>query len=97
MGHNSLSPGRLNKLKKERDEHEEICLSVLSGVLGNVLPDPGSYDAITRGKTMIEVWGIASGRGSTKDAARGAFTWRRYNTKNFPRQDWLIILTVKNL
>ena len=46
---------------------------------------------------MVEVWGIASGCGSTKEAARGAFTWRRYDTKNIPRQDWLVILTIKNL
>lgn len=45
------------------------------------------------------VWGLATGRGSTKGAARGAFTWREYPSgTTIPVGDWMNILRVeKNL
>lgn len=43
----------------------------------------------------VIVWGIAAGFGSTKDAARGAFTWREYPTEQkIPRQDWIEIIKI---
>ena len=42
------------------------------------------------------VWGLASGRGSTKGAARGAFTCREYEGE-IPRQDWLEIICAEKL
>lgn len=47
--------------------------------------------------TEFEVWGLAAGRKSTKDAARGAFTWQRYKTPNFDKKDWLMIVSVKEV
>jgi hypothetical protein len=42
---------------------------------------------------IIRVWGLASGRNGTSDAARGAFTWHDYETleaANAARAtDWL--------
>lgn len=43
----------------------------------------------------IIVWGLAACIGSTKDAARGAFTWREYKTEDFPRRDWLEVLKIE--
>jgi hypothetical protein len=45
----------------------------------------------------IRVWGLAAGCRTTADAARGAFTWREYNTESFPVKDWLEVLTVEKL
>lgn len=45
--------------------------------------------------TMVRVWGIAQGRGTTERAAPGAFTWREYPTETAARQaegDWRVIL-----
>lgn len=45
---------------------------------------------------VVHVWGIAAGTGSTKGAARGAFTWRDYPTlaefREAENKDWLRIL-----
>ena len=44
---------------------------------------------------MIRIWGIAWGRGTTQDAAIGAFTWRDYTTEekaNQAERDWQVIL-----
>ncbi|MCX5831368.1 MAG: hypothetical protein NT140_05705 [Deltaproteobacteria bacterium] len=46
-------------------------------------------------KQMIEVWGLAAGRNSTKEAARGAFTWRRYEPGNVRKEDWLLIMSTR--
>jgi hypothetical protein len=44
----------------------------------------------------IRIWGLAAGRGTTKDAARGAFTWREYaGEKDIPRSDWLQIICIE--
>ena len=43
---------------------------------------------------IVTVWGLAAGRGSTKEAARGAFTCRDYPADNIPRADWLAILYI---
>ena len=40
-----------------------------------------------------EVWGLAAGRGSTTEAARGAFTVRTYRGP-IPRRDWIRVLRV---
>ncbi len=42
---------------------------------------------------VVEVWGLAAGIGSTKEAARGAFTWRAYKGE-VPRQDWFKIIKI---
>lgn len=39
-----------------------------------------------------EVWGIAAGRGSTKEAAPGAFTVREYSG-DIPERDWRVIIS----
>ncbi len=43
---------------------------------------------------IVTVWGLAGGRGSTKGAARGAFTCRDYPADNIPGADWLAILYI---
>jgi len=43
---------------------------------------------------IVTVWGLAAGRGSTKDAARGALTCRDYPEDNIPQADWLKILYI---
>jgi hypothetical protein len=44
----------------------------------------------------VIVWGLAAGRGTTKDAARGAFTWREYASREvIPTADWLEILAIE--
>jgi hypothetical protein len=45
----------------------------------------------------IRVWGLAAGRRSTEGAARGAFTWREYETESFPRNDWLEVIKIERL
>ncbi len=40
------------------------------------------------------VWGIAARRGSTADAARGAFTAHEYPDGKFDRRDWLHVISV---
>ena len=46
----------------------------------------------------IRVWGLAAGRGSTGNAARGAFTWREYASESdIPRRDWLDIIKIERL
>ena len=45
----------------------------------------------------VEVWGTSAGRGSTKEAAYGALTWREYaSLEEFEkaRNDWLHIIAV---
>jgi hypothetical protein len=44
----------------------------------------------------VTVWGIAAGRRTTKEAARGAFTARTYPVKDWDknREDWLSILAI---
>jgi hypothetical protein len=49
--------------------------------------------------TIIEVWGISSRHGATRDAARGALTWKRYDSLEAMKQsmanmDWLNIIAV---
>jgi hypothetical protein len=47
-------------------------------------------------KTKVTVWGLAAGRGTTSEAARGAFTWREYASEaDIPKRDWLEIVTIK--
>ena len=42
------------------------------------------------------VWGVAAGRGSTKDAAPGAFTWQEYPGRSaVPREDWRAIIIIE--
>ena len=44
---------------------------------------------------MIVIWGLAAGRGSTKEAARGALTVKEYQTAEEAEKavsDWLHIL-----
>lgn len=48
-------------------------------------------------KQMIEVWGLAAGRNSTKEAAKGAFTWRHYEPGNVRKEDWLIIMSTREV
>ena len=44
----------------------------------------------------VTVWGLAAGCGTTKDAARGAFTWREYASRaSIPDGDWLEILAIE--
>jgi hypothetical protein len=44
----------------------------------------------------VIVWGVAAGSGTTKDAARGAFTWREYASEaGVPQRDWLEILKIE--
>jgi len=45
-------------------------------------------------KTVTVVWGLAAGSGRTKLAAPGAFTWREYENRDFPRRDWLHVISV---
>ena len=51
---------------------------------------------------MIEIWGIASGRGTTKDAARGALCARQYQSIEAAKdalngKDWLQVLDRKTI
>jgi hypothetical protein len=45
-----------------------------------------------------EIWGLAAGHGSTKEAARGAFTQRHYPSREAYEKahlaDWLSIVSV---
>lgn len=44
---------------------------------------------------MITIWGLAKGRDSTNNCARGAFTSRNYSTREAAEQaypDWTIVL-----
>ena len=42
------------------------------------------------------VWGAASGKCGTSDAARGAFTWREYPIGTpLQRDDWIAILKIE--
>ncbi len=44
----------------------------------------------------VIVWGLATGRGSTEGAARGALTWREYEgEEKIPKEDWLHIITIQ--
>jgi hypothetical protein len=46
----------------------------------------------------VEVWGIAAGRGTTKEAARGAFTFREYKDIEECEKvkgDWLEIVCIR--
>jgi len=45
---------------------------------------------------MIVIWGLAAGRGSTKEAARGALTVKEYQTAEEADKalnDWQVILS----
>ena len=44
---------------------------------------------------MCIIWGLAAGRGTTKEAAPGAFTWREYKTGDIPHTDWLEIISIE--
>jgi hypothetical protein len=47
---------------------------------------------------MVEVWGIAAGRRTTKEATSGAFTTREYRgTEEWEKakEDWLQIVCIK--
>ena len=48
-------------------------------------------------KKMIEVWGLAAGRNSTKEAVRGSLTWRRYEPGSVRKEDWLWIINVREV
>lgn len=48
-------------------------------------------------KQMVEVWGIAKGCNSTKEAASGAFTWRRYEPGSVRKEDWLQIISIREV
>ena len=48
-------------------------------------------------KQMVEVWGLAAGCNSTKEAARGAFTWRHYELGSVRKEDWLQILSIREV
>jgi hypothetical protein len=48
-------------------------------------------------KLMVEVWGIAKGCNSTKEAARGALTWRHYEPDNVRKEDWLQIISIREV
>ncbi len=48
-------------------------------------------------KQMVEVWGLAAGRNSTKEAARGALTWRHYEPDNVRKEDWLQIISIREV
>jgi hypothetical protein len=51
-----------------------------------------------KNKNQVRVWGLAAGRGSTREAARGAFTWREYASESdIPRPDWLVIINIEKL
>ena len=46
-------------------------------------------------KGRIVVYGLATGRGTTKGAAYGAFTGREYESvAAVPKRDWLAIVAV---
>jgi hypothetical protein len=45
----------------------------------------------------IRVWGTAAGRGTTADAAPGAFTIQEYDTTDYPEKDWRTIITVEQI
>ncbi len=46
----------------------------------------------------IRVWGLASGFGATKDAARGAFAWREYQSEAYiQRKDWQDIMFIEKI
>jgi len=51
---------------------------------------------MTETKMNICVWGLAAGRGTTSDAARGAFTCREYPSEaDIPKRDWLEIIKIE--
>lgn len=62
---------------------------------------PGDHDEPTPAQPSatpkIRVWGIAAGRGSTQDAAQGAFTWRDYTEHDYPAQDWRHVIRIEVL
>jgi hypothetical protein len=45
----------------------------------------------------IRVWGLAAGRGTTKEAAHGALCIREYETEEYPSKDWLEIIAVERI
>ncbi len=48
-------------------------------------------------KTIYRVWGTAEGIGSTKEAAPGAFTWKEYDSPNYPKKDWRYIISIEKV
>jgi len=48
-------------------------------------------------KQMVEVWWLAAGCNSTKEAARGALTWRHYEPGSVPKEDWLQIISIREV
>jgi len=44
-------------------------------------------------QNIYQVWGLAAGRRTTVDAARGAFTFREYKNE-IPKGDWLEIIGI---
>jgi len=61
-------------------DHKAMCRSY-----GIAKPEP---------KPKKVVWGLAAGRGTTKEAARGAFTTREYEGE-VPAADWLDIIGIE--
>ena len=52
-------------------------------------------DLTQAGKVIV--WGLATGRRSTKDAAAGALAWREYPDRSaIPREDWQVIITIRD-
>jgi hypothetical protein len=45
----------------------------------------------------VEVWGLAKGIRTTKEAAQGAFTVREYMDGKEHREDWLDIITIRKV
>jgi len=48
---------------------------------------------------MITIWGLAAGRGTTSEAAYGAFTWRDYPSAASAKaaaSDWKVILKTQD-
>ena len=53
---------------------------------------------MTKDKEMkIRVWGLAAGRGTTKEAAHGALCIREYETEQYQLKDWLRVIAVERI
>lgn len=48
------------------------------------------------GEGPVRVWGLAAGRGSTREAAPGALCWENYPSRSeIPRGDWRVIIAIR--